>query len=112
MIIVPPIAVDDGDPSDASPAFTTDQITSFVTGSVLDNDSDADGDPLSVTAVDTSATVGEVTDNGDGTFTYDPNGQFDDLAAGETATDSFSYTVSDGPGRHVDRKCDHYHRRH
>ncbi len=30
------------------------------------------------------------------TFTYDPNGQFDWLAAGETATDTFTYVVSDG----------------
>ena len=27
-----------------------------------------------------------------------PTASFDDLAAGETATDSFSYTVSDGQG--------------
>jgi VCBS repeat-containing protein len=42
--------------------------------------------------------VGLVTDNGDGTFTYDPNGAFENLAVGETATDSFTYTVSDGNG--------------
>ena len=36
--------------------------------------------------------------NGDGTFTYDPNGQFESLAVGETATDSFTYTISDGNG--------------
>jgi uncharacterized delta-60 repeat protein len=30
------------------------------------------------------------------TFTYDPNGQFDDLAAGETATDTFSYVITNG----------------
>lgn len=34
--------------------------------------------------------------NGDGTFDYDPNGAFDDLAVGETATDGFAYMVSDG----------------
>ena len=31
-----------------------------------------------------------MTDNGDGTFTYDPNGAFENLAVGETATDTFS----------------------
>ena len=36
--------------------------------------------------------------NADGTFDYDPNGAFDDLAEGETATDGFAYTVSDGNG--------------
>ena len=36
--------------------------------------------------------------NADGTFDYDPNGAFDHLAEGETATDGFAYTVSDGNG--------------
>jgi len=34
----------------------------------------------------------------DGTFNYDPNGQFEFLAQGETATESFDYTISDGNG--------------
>src|SRR5262249_45847692 len=34
----------------------------------------------------------------DGTFTYDPNGAFDSLGAGQTATDTFTYTVDDGHG--------------
>ncbi len=40
----------------------------------------------------------ESTSHGDGTFTYDPNGQFEDLEEGQSATDSFSYTISDGRG--------------
>ena len=52
---IPPVAV-----ADQGEGFETDAATSFVTGSVLANDSDPDGDPLSVTAVDTTATVGEV----------------------------------------------------
>ena len=32
------------------------------------------------------------------TFDYDPNGQFDTLAIGQTATDSFSYTIRDPSG--------------
>ena len=32
----------------------------------------------------------------EGSFTYDPNGQFDWLAAGAVATDTFTYVVSDG----------------
>jgi len=31
-------------------------------------------------------------------ITYNPNGQFENLGAGETATDTFNYTVSDGQG--------------
>ena len=29
---------------------------------------------------------------------YDPNGQFENLAVGETAIDTFTYTVTDGNG--------------
>ncbi|WP_353929307.1 cadherin-like domain-containing protein [Okeanomitos corallinicola TIOX110] len=82
----------------ADPAFTTDEDTSFTTGNVLNNDSDADGDTLTVDSIDTTGTLGTVTDNGDGTFEYDPNGQFESLKDGETATDTFTYTISDGNG--------------
>ncbi|NIL98262.1 MAG: hypothetical protein GTO53_10450, partial [Planctomycetales bacterium] len=69
------------------------------TANALANDTDPDTtDVLSVTAINTVGTIGLVSDNGDGTFTYDPNGQFDYLAVGESATDTFSYTVSDGNG--------------
>ncbi|MCA9202430.1 MAG: cadherin-like domain-containing protein, partial [Planctomycetales bacterium] len=36
--------------------------------------------------------------NCDGTIHYDPNGAFDYLNAGEFATDTFNYTLSDGQG--------------
>jgi len=67
---------------------------------VLSNDSDLDvGDTLTVTSVDTSGTVGEVTAwNADGSFTYDPDEQFEYLQAGSSTTDSFTYMVSDGHG--------------
>ena len=39
-----------------------------------------------------------VTNNGDGTFTYDPNGAFISLKAGATAIDKFLYSVTDGSG--------------
>ncbi|MBT9312860.1 VCBS domain-containing protein, partial [Leptothoe kymatousa] len=62
-------------------------------------DSDIDtNDILSVDTIDSSSTNGSVTDNGDGTFSYDPNGQFDVLGVGQSTTDSFSYTISDGNG--------------
>jgi VCBS repeat-containing protein len=84
---------------DNGAAFVTDEDTAFTTGNVLDNDADTDtSDTLSVQSIDTTNTLGLVTDNGDGTFDYDPNGQFDHLTAGETATDTFMYTVSDGNG--------------
>ena len=67
---------------------------------VLNNDSDPDaGDTLTVTAVDTSGTVGAVTAwDADGSFAYDLNGQFEYLQAGGSTTDSFTYTISDGNG--------------
>jgi VCBS repeat-containing protein len=54
---------------------------------------------LTVTAVNTSGTVGAVNAwDADGSFTYDPNGQFEYLRAVDSTTDSFAYTVSDGNG--------------
>ena len=90
-----PVAADDN--------VVTDE-DSPVTGNVLvDNgngaDSDVDGDTLTVTAGSfVTAKGGQVTLNADGTFTYDPNGQFESLNNGDTDSDSFSYTVSDGNG--------------
>ncbi|MBX2855343.1 MAG: cadherin-like domain-containing protein, partial [Rhodobacteraceae bacterium] len=65
---------------------------------VIANDTDADSDPLFVQSVDTTGTLGTVVNNGDGTVSYDPNGQFDDLPVGETATDTFTYIATDGAG--------------
>jgi hypothetical protein len=55
---------------------------------VLTNDTDADADPL--TAVKTSnAANGVVTFNGDGSFSFTPDGAF-------AGVDSFNYYVTDG----------------
>jgi VCBS repeat-containing protein len=92
-----PVAVDD--------AVTTSEDTA-TSGDVLTNDTDADNDSLTVTEVNgVAADVGSqvtlasgalLTLNADGTFDYDPNGQFESLNDGDTDTDSFTYTVSDG----------------
>ena len=78
--------------------FVTDEDSAFTTANVLANDSDEDGDVLHISGIDTTSTLGLVIDNGDGTFNYNPNGAFDYLNVGESATDSFVYTVSDGNG--------------
>ena len=78
--------------------FSTDEDTTFTTSNVLTNDIDVDGDTLTVTSIDTIGTLGIVTNNGDGTFDYEPNGEFDLLSTGQSATDSFSYTITDGNG--------------
>ncbi|MCC5641240.1 tandem-95 repeat protein, partial [Nostoc sp. CHAB 5844] len=93
----PPVAVND--------TATTNEDTA-VNISVLANDSDPESNPLKVirvngtlVTVDTPITLSSdalLTLNADGTFTYDPNAQFESLAVGETATDSFTYIVSDG----------------
>ncbi|MDQ3726037.1 MAG: Ig-like domain-containing protein, partial [Actinomycetota bacterium] len=76
----------------------TDEDTSKAID-VLANDSDADGDALTITSVDTTATRGAVTITGGGSgVSFDPNGKFEELAAGQIANDSFAYTISDGRG--------------
>jgi len=92
--------------------FATDEDTAVI-GNLLDDngaqvDSDPDGDPLVVSAVNgVAAAVGNeitlasgalLTVNADGTFRYDPNGQFEDLNVGDSVSDSFTYTISDGRG--------------
>ncbi len=66
-------------------------ILSPVVISVLANDSDPDGDDLSVDSFTQPAAGGTVTDNGDGTLTFTPDGTVD----GEV---TFEYTVTDGNG--------------
>ena len=93
-------------------AVTTDEDT-VLDGNVLaanggTADSDPEGNPLSVVAVnDQAGDVGQPVTlpsgallrlNADGTFTYDPNGRFEGLAAGQTATDSFTYIIGNGIG--------------
>ena len=101
----PPIAVDD--------AFSTNEETA-ISGNVLAAnpsvpDSDPDGDPLTVTHVNGNqgdvgqqiqlASGAKVTVAASGALTYDPDGQFDWVAAGQQTTDQFNYTIGDGNGR-------------
>src|SRR5439155_1472197 len=76
---------------------------------VLGNDTDVDsGDSLSVYKVNGStASVGSqivlasgalLKLNADGSFTYDPNGKYESLAAGQNTTDSFTYVAQDNHG--------------
>lgn len=88
-----PVAADDAAATDEDNAVT------LRTEDLLANDSDPDlGDELTIIALGDDGTLGEVRLNDDGTIRYDPNGRFDALAAGETATDQFTYTVDDGKG--------------
>jgi VCBS repeat-containing protein len=87
------LAVDD--------SVITDEDTPVTVAApgVLENDAGLIvGDTLTVTAVDTSGTAGAVTWSSDGSFTYDPDGQFEGLEAGNSTTDSFTYTMTDDYG--------------
>ncbi|MBV6624475.1 MAG: VCBS repeat-containing protein [Rivularia sp. (in: Bacteria)] len=100
----PPIANDD--------EFTTLENEAFQGGKVFVNngrgvDSDPDNDTLTVIEVNGEANIGNqitlesgalLTLNSNGIFDYNPNEQFDFLNDGETTTDSFEYTISDGKG--------------
>jgi VCBS repeat-containing protein len=100
----PPVAEND--------AVTTNEDTA-ISGNVLNDngtgiDSDPNCDTLILTAVNgNTANVGTqiplasgalLTVNGNGIFDYNPNGQFESLTVGTTATDSFTYTIDDGKG--------------
>jgi hypothetical protein len=63
---------------------------------VLGNDSDPEGGVLAVVSLDTSGLTGEATLE-DGAVSYVASG-FGGLAPGESAEDSFSYTVEDANG--------------
>ncbi|QDT22259.1 hypothetical protein HG66A1_40660 [Gimesia chilikensis] len=89
-----PVSVDDD--------VTTDEDTALNGDVFADNgngvDSDVESQAFTVTSFDDSLTTGSVVVNANGTFTYDPNGQFDYLAVGESASDSFTYTIEDAQG--------------
>lgn len=74
-----------------------DGISQFQIADLLANDREFDGDALVVTGVSVAASGAVVTIDG-GRVSYDPGDRFDYLATGETATDSFTYTVDDGRG--------------
>jgi VCBS repeat-containing protein len=75
---------------------------------VLANDTDPDGDTLTVSQVNGNAANvgtavagsggGTFTLNADGSYTFNPGSAFNSLAAGQSATSSLTYTVSDGEG--------------
>lgn len=75
-----------------------DGSTDIAVADLVANDRDFDGDRVAITAVSaTSAAGASVRLDGDQVI-YEPGTVFDHLDDGETATDSFSYTVGDGRG--------------
>jgi len=85
-----PVANADNDSTDEDTAITID-----ITG----NDTDVESQDIEVDSVDTAVTSGSVSINPDNdTVQYDPTAAFQNLRAGETATDTFDVTVIDGNG--------------
>lgn len=72
---------------------TNDPIVKLVASFI-----DADLSDTFTFTTDVTGTLGLVTNNHDGTFTYDPNRKFESLSVGDTATDTFKYTVDDARG--------------
>ena len=110
-----PVAIDDAGTAVEAGGINNAENATPVTGNVKTNDSDVDGDALTITEVRTGGTVnsgtagtigsalvgtyGSLTLNADGSYTYavnNSNPTVDALKSGESLTDSFNYTVSDG----------------
>lgn len=92
--------------ANAAPVAYADSITiqehsgvlSFTAANLLANDVDPNsGDVLTVVSVGASQ-VGALTSLTDGQITYDIGSAFQQLAAGEVVSDSFSYTIVDSKG--------------
>lgn len=90
-----PIARDDD--------VSTSEDSSLLINVLSDNgngaDSDADGnlDPTLTISL-TSPSAGVLTNNNDGTFTFNPNGDFEALDDGDSTTVSFDYQIEDTLG--------------
>jgi VCBS repeat-containing protein len=65
---------------------------------LLDNDVDDTGDSLRIVSVDQTATQGLVRLFLNASVSYNPDRQFKSLKVGESATDTFTYTIEDQHG--------------
>ncbi|WP_405279402.1 VCBS domain-containing protein [Cobetia sp. Ld8] len=99
-----PVATDDASTTDEDTALTTADTTN-----VLVNDIDVDADSaLVVSQVNgsganvgqpvTGSEGGDFTLNADGSWSFDPSGDFEALKDGESAVTTLTYQVSDGLG--------------
>ncbi|MEZ6090704.1 MAG: Ig-like domain-containing protein [Pirellulaceae bacterium] len=77
--------------------FGEDDGASDLTSLLLANDSDPDNTgSLAIEGVNASTAAGTVTfDASSGSVSYDPAGAFESLGVGDSATDTFSYTIND-----------------
>ena len=86
-----PVAVDDH--------FVGYEDSTMVLGSLLANDSDAEAQDMYADMVGVAGSAGGlITLDESLALNFDPNGEFDDLGAGETRDTSFTYTLNDNHG--------------
>ena len=97
--VIPVVAIDDTATSNAPEDFISTESLLAPQATLLANDTDGVNNTVSGFSA-TSALGATVDILSDGTFTYDPSGAagIQALAAGETAQDTFTYTVQDGSG--------------
>ncbi|WP_271271805.1 VCBS domain-containing protein [Aliamphritea hakodatensis] len=94
------VAVNNSAPVAAEHTGAADEDGAVVSGTL--SATDADNDSLSYTLVEGGQpSEGSVTINTDGSYSFDPGSDFQDLGAGQTREVSFSYQVSDGFGGSV-----------
>ena len=104
-----PVPNPDRGSTDADTSITVADGATGTNADLLNNDTDADGDTLSITRFGTSAgslinvggtangsAGGRFTVMSTGAWSFDPNGNFDDLAAGATRETRIFYLLSDG----------------
>ncbi len=85
------------DPVDAvDDVNSVDSDTVLVAGTVLVNDSVPD--LVASVELDSGPAKGNLTFNADGSYTFDPNGEFDDLIKDEVEQVTFTYKVTDANG--------------
>ena len=95
-----PVAVDDTN--------TTDEETDAAGNVIVGSDSDADLDTITVNEVNgfemnvgspiAGSSGGVFTVNDDGSYTFAPNSEFEDLGVGEQRDTTISYTITDSEG--------------
>ncbi|WP_341224293.1 cadherin-like domain-containing protein, partial [Loktanella salsilacus] len=101
-----PVAADDADSTTEDASITRGAAAGVIQGA--GTDSDPDGDTLVVSAVDGAAAGvgagvagsagGTFVVNADGSYSFDPGADFQDLDTGESRVSTVSYQISDGEG--------------
>ncbi len=89
---IPVIAVNDSD------ITYKDTTITIPVADLLGNDINYDNQDFSLTSIDTNGATGLIS-LVDGEIIYNPNNQFSELGAGDSAVDSFNYTITDATGQ-------------